>query len=68
MMVRNADNKYKQLRLKSNMSISEACKKLKIHISTLYRIERGNQLPGIKLKLKMCSAYNATLLELQKGD
>lgn len=73
-----ACKKFKEIRLKQNISVKELAKIARISISTIYKIEKGQTDIHLVTMDKLCSAFNINIfdflslleeeIDIQKGD
>lgn len=73
-----ACKKFKEIRLKQNISVKELAKIARISVSTIYKIEKGQADIHLVTMDKLCSAFNINIFDflgyleeeihMQKGD
>ena len=73
-----ACKKFKEIRLKQNISVKELAKIARISFSTIYKIEKGQADIHLVTMDKLCSAFNINIFDflylleeeihMQKGD
>lgn len=56
-------NKFREARKQHGLTIVEAARKVETNIGNLSRIERGQQVPTIRLAMRLCSLYGLSLDE-----